>query len=202
MQNWTFKADGPYDWRTEGPLAYGYDAEAKGFTWDNAPLPPQRTLQRWLENDAEAFAIYWPKWYALAISGAWDQLYPAETMSQVSLNPPRVSGYTPSQADQTNVLKMADFNDNYSTPIDGDNDIPQWLKVIDRAARSVSDIVGGFTRAKTIEDRQAQAFSGNENHPLARGGQAPTNLTQNAIFWGVLLLTGLVVALILNARLK
>lgn len=209
MASWEERREGPYDWRVEGPLAYWYHVESQGYGWDNAPIPPKTTILRWIQYDSEAFALYWPTWYAWALSGDWDRLSTAEVMGQVSVNPPRVSGFTPPPPSPppapsnnlTSDLKMSLQDSSYATPIDGGNDIPAWLKVIDSAARSAADIVGGFQRARSVQDQQAAAFSGNENHPLAQGKSA-NGWPTSAIFWGGLILTGLIIWLIISARVK
>lgn len=191
---WQPRADGPYDWRTEGPLAYYYHVEPQGYTWDTAPLPPEHTLRRWLRFDPYAFQIYWPRWYELASEGQWDALYPLAPESPPTPQPNVVLGpvlgaplkpvYAPraTPSNPSTVLTMA--ADAYTSPVDGANDLPDWMRALDTGMRWYSTIVGLET-AKRKQQDQAAALEGADQHPVADARSVSDKWQQIALVAGV-----------------
>lgn len=182
---WNPKADGPYDWRTEGPLAYWYHVEALGYTWDNAPLPPDYVLRRWLNFDPYGFQIYWPRWYELAEAGRWDELYPPPPESPPTpprevvvgpvLGPPLKPVYAPvSPSNPSTVPTMA--ADAYSSPVDGGVDLPPWLKTLLDTGERIYGTIAGLENAKTKQAQEAAAFEGRDDHPVTQGVSERTQL--------------------------
>lgn len=205
---WQPRSDGPYDWRTEGPLAYWYHVESLGYTWDTAPLPAQITLERWLRFDPYAFQIYWPRWYELAESGQWDLLYPApaptsppeedEVVVGPILGPPLPPVYAPTpppDSPSNPFIARTMSADNYTSPVDGSNELPAWLRTLNQVAQSAATVAGLWT-AKERQTQQAVALEGDSRHPLAnnpRARQVGTTWTEQALYWlGLAVTAGLV----------
>lgn len=197
MAHWQFIGDGNYNGRVEGPIAYFFHvAYDLGLPTADAPLPPQRTLDRWLRFDADSFAIYWPAWYEIASRGEWDRLYPppepGEQITPVFVGPPLkpVYGVTPEPKPPSRMPDQFSLDDlelaqeralrrvtgreanPLASPVDGGDDMPSWLKTIDQVSRVAAQglSIFGLTKAQDKQERQAREVNGADQRPSPSPG--------------------------------
>jgi hypothetical protein len=209
-ETWQPKSDGPYDFRTEGPLAYYYHVEPLGYSWDTAPLPPKYVLERWLRFDPFGFQTYWPRWYELAEAGRWDELYPAppptpppEVVVGPILAPALKPVYAPtpppvSASNQSTVPTMA--ADAYNTPVDGGTDLPPWLKALLDTGERVYATVAGLESAKAKAKQEAVAFEGRDDAPVAQRPQGFSARTQQLLLLAGVAISGFAIWAIISRR--